>query len=297
MGAGLPFANGCPTENGTTDLGYLSVVPSSGADSSQPVFVELAIGVDGQDPVACTGKALEGNPSCYVVRRKVRFESGRSLNLRVYVDRNCAGKLCDPSSSCYRGSCESVEATCEAGDCLTALERANGFGKSGGGADASVSDATLSDATLSDATLSDGGATDAAADAPKVDAGDAAFTCARPTPASPANLATSKAKCAGFGSSCCVGPDGAPRAVTPAGCPGQDTERWCTSACDCAPGSNCLDVVTQATSVMTARAACVRTGCEAAPGLPSWGRDGSNGNHCESGACCRSETCTAGLCE
>jgi hypothetical protein len=286
INAGVPFPS-CVGENGIVDLGDLTVIPQGSSDRAKSVVVEVAIGLAGQDPTSCTAASAKGNTNCYVARRRVAFKPHTMLSLPIYFDQRCAGEVCNPASTCYRGSCVDSAATCVGSDCQTEAERTQGAGRDPTlpVTDSGPSDgATLEDGALVDAGPGDGASADALVDA-KLDSG----ACG--TEASAPAIANSKLIC-GDASTCC----GSTSLATPLPCSGTEIERVCQTNCDCPSGSDCVDVVTSASDSYsrTLRAACLPRGCP----NNGWGRLGVNGSSCDNSACCSAGTvCNMGTCQ
>lgn len=280
LNAGVPFPSCSSASGAAAELGDVTVVPRSSSDRSKSLVIELAVGLGGQDPTTCSQASAKGNANCYVARRRVAFKPHTLLTVPIYFDERCAGEVCNPSSTCYRGTCVDSSATCTGSDCLTEAERAQGTGiDPNRPLDASTDGTAPGDASSVDASP------DGASDGAVVDAGlDAGCNVL----ASAAARDKSRAICGGA-STCCGGTffPGAPP------CVGQDTERLCQSNCDCPSGADCVDVVSTATAYMSApRAACVMRGCSNNQG---YGREGAPGNLCDQGACCQSGVCKSGV--
>ena len=294
VNAGAPFPR-CPSNpGGASELGDVSVVPSGSDGRSKRIVVEVTIGVDGQDPSVCGRRMSEGNPRCYVVRRRLAFVPHRALRVPTYFDQRCAGRACDPASTCYRGSCVDAEASCEGADCLTAAERAGGTGFDPTFPKPDADAASEGGPGVPDASL------DAPTDSPTTDAGSDARTGT--TGASPLAVMNSRNRCSfvpGTPTACCnnSSPLAAPLDQA-AGCTGEDSERLCQTASDCPSGADCVDVISGGSGFPGAypspRAACVQRGCTSQNGI--WGREGAIGNRCEGNVCCRSTSCNAGTC-
>lgn len=108
-------------------FGDFTVVPREGKDES--VIVEMRVNTRGASSSKdCIDDKGTVAPTCVVVRRKLRFESGRRVELATYLDDRCLGKTCAEDQTCFRGGCVSAEVVCDAAGCLTEAERAAGAG-------------------------------------------------------------------------------------------------------------------------------------------------------------------------
>lgn len=285
INAGVPFPS-CVGENGIVDLGDLTVIPQGSSDRAKSVVVEVAIGLAGQDPTSCTAASAKGNTNCYVARRRVAFKPHTMLSLPIYFDQRCAGEVCNPASTCYRGSCVDSAATCVGSDCQTEAERTQGAGRD---PTLPVTDSGPSDgATLEDGALVDAGPGDGASADARVDAPSEGGACV--TKASLESVQNSKNHC-GMKSTCC----GSSGGLSTPPCMGPD-QRLCQTSCDCPPDSDCVDVNSSASSIWPAspHAACLRRGC---PDAGQWGGEGATGNACAASSCCASNKCDGGYCE
>ncbi|MFO0644488.1 MAG: hypothetical protein U0183_35040 [Polyangiaceae bacterium] len=108
-------------------FGDFTVVPREGK-VDEPVLVEMRVNTrgpsSGKDCVVDDKGTVA--PTCIVVRRKLRFESGRRIELATYLDDRCLGKTCAEDQTCFRGACVSADVVCDASGCLTEAERAAG---------------------------------------------------------------------------------------------------------------------------------------------------------------------------
>lgn len=117
-----------PKRERTFYFGDFTVVPREGKDES--VLVEMRVNTrgpsSGKDCIVDDKGTVA--PTCVVVRRKLRFESGRRIELSTYLDDRCLGKTCAEDQTCFRGGCVNAEVVCDAAGCLTEAERAAGAG-------------------------------------------------------------------------------------------------------------------------------------------------------------------------
>jgi hypothetical protein len=113
-----------PNEVRTFYFGNFTVDPVDG--KSEAVLVEMRVNTSGpSSDDACTADDKGKIPStCVVVRRKLRFDPGRKLELSMYLDDRCLGVSCEQDKSCFRGGCVSADVVCDASGCLTEAERA-----------------------------------------------------------------------------------------------------------------------------------------------------------------------------
>lgn len=109
-------------------FGNFTVDPIEG--KSDAVLVEMRVNTSGAssgDGCAADDKGKIPN-TCVVVRRTLRFDSGRRLELPMYLDDRCLGVSCEQDKTCFRGGCVSADVTCDAAGCLTEAERAASAG-------------------------------------------------------------------------------------------------------------------------------------------------------------------------
>ena len=117
-----------PKEVRTFYFGNFTVDPVEG--KSDAVVVEMRVNTSGAssgDGCNADDKGKIPN-TCVVVRRKLRFDPGRRLELSMYLDDRCLGVSCEQDKSCFRGGCVSADVVCDAAGCLTEAERAAGAG-------------------------------------------------------------------------------------------------------------------------------------------------------------------------
>jgi hypothetical protein len=147
-------------------IGSLVIVPSGSDDAL--VGFKVVTSINGASIDACTPDATGGyGPSCIVARRALRYLPHTPLTIEVTMAGACAGKACDPQSTCVEGAC--VPATigdpsdCEGEGCGEGVLVPDG-GTSDAG-DAMVAGEGGMDATIPDGSVSDG-SMDASFDAP-----------------------------------------------------------------------------------------------------------------------------------
>jgi hypothetical protein len=136
-------------------IGTLVVTPG---DNKGAVVVAAAVrGHDGNlaSATACQDPAVAASDACIIARRSFTFTSHRSLDLTIDLDPRCAGRSCEPGSTCYQGACVDETVSCDSNGCGLV---AQGYGQ-GGGTDASTTDGMYEDvAAMGDAsTLMEGG--------------------------------------------------------------------------------------------------------------------------------------------
>jgi len=125
----LTDAPTCDPSSVSASLGIFTVVPETSEGRGRLELIELIVNTAGA-PADCDTAPLPS--TCVVVRRRVRFVPHRALKLPMYIDDRCRGVSCEQDKTCFRGSCETAEATCPEGqDCSIASER----GPTGGGRD------------------------------------------------------------------------------------------------------------------------------------------------------------------
>ena len=194
-------------------IGTLVVAPG-GKTATIVVAVGVKVGgAPAPEPSACAdGTAAE---HCIIARRSFTFIVHTSLTLPVVLDPLCIGQTCEPSSTCFKGTCVDASVICNGSDCGLAQEHPG----EGSGSEAGSSDGAY------DADL-DGSSFD---DVSQVDAADDAMTH---TDAKVESGTGSYPPCAsGGGSSFCVGgPNGT---VTTGACatPTDKTKDCCHCAC------------------------------------------------------------------
>jgi hypothetical protein len=149
-------------------LGSVVLLPSGQDDAL--VGFKVVTAINGQNLDACTPDATGSyGPNCIVARRALRYVPHAMLTVDVLMSSTCAGKTCDPLSTCVEGAC--VPATigdptqCEGSGCTEqVLPPTTG---SDAGLDATLPVEGGLDATVpADSEVDGAGATDATADAP-----------------------------------------------------------------------------------------------------------------------------------
>ena len=135
-------------------IGTLVVAPGG---NTATIVVAVGVKVGGApapEPSACAdGTAAK---SCIIARRSFAFIDHTSLTLPVVLDLQCVGKTCDPSSTCFKGTCVSATVTCNGSDCGLMEEHpgegsGNEAGSSDGAYDAALDGSSFEDVTPADA--------------------------------------------------------------------------------------------------------------------------------------------------
>ena len=141
-------------------IGTLVVAPG-GRTATIVVAVGVKVGgAPAPEPSACAdGTAAQ---SCIIARRSFAFIDHTSLTLPVVLDLRCVGQTCEPSSTCFKGTCVDASVTCNGSECGLAQEHP-GEG-SGSGSEAGSSDGAY-DADLDGSSFDDVSRVDAADDA------------------------------------------------------------------------------------------------------------------------------------
>jgi hypothetical protein len=98
----------CSSDGG---IGTLVVLPHGIGDS---VGIRVMLGVDASVENCDESHAFAG---CIVARRSVSFIPHRPLTLPIELQSSCIGKICDPSSTCFNGTCVDAGVTCDGGAC------------------------------------------------------------------------------------------------------------------------------------------------------------------------------------
>jgi hypothetical protein len=123
---------------GRSEIGTLTLVPTDGASRAYA----LVVGSIGETPaseclVAALSPAPAAAPACVVARRTISFAPHKSLSLPVFLDRQCAGVLCDADSTCVvrdgRPGCVSSATECRGERCDVDVETGGGGGAGGAG--------------------------------------------------------------------------------------------------------------------------------------------------------------------
>lgn len=129
---------------GPNDVGSLVFVPRGAKDADTEVLVvaglsypngKLLRASDCLDEVQAH-KMQPGDP-CIVARRRLGFIPHAKIELVVELEASCAGRVCDESSTCYKGKC--VPADCAVTDGVCLLPQEGGQGGAGGTVGVSVS--------------------------------------------------------------------------------------------------------------------------------------------------------------
>ncbi len=140
-------------------IGTLVVAPG-GKTATIVVAVGVKVGgAPAPEPSACAdGTAAQ---RCIIARRSFAFIDHTSLTLPVVLDPQCIGQACEPSSTCFKGTCVDASVTCNGSDCGLVQEHP-GEG-SGSGGEAGSSDGAY-DADLDGSSFDDVSQVDAADD-------------------------------------------------------------------------------------------------------------------------------------
>ncbi len=121
---------------GRSEIGTLTLVPTDGASRAYA----LVVGSIGETPaseclLAALAPAPAAAPACVVARRTISFAPHKSLSLPVFLDRQCAGVLCDADSTCVvrdgRPGCVSSATECSGERCDVDVETSGGGGAGG----------------------------------------------------------------------------------------------------------------------------------------------------------------------
>ena len=139
-------------------IGTLVVAPG-GKTATIVVAVGVKVGgAPAPEPSACAdGTAAQ---RCIIARRSFAFIDHTSLTLPVVLDPQCIGRACEPSSTCFKGTCVDASVTCNGSDCGLVQEHPGG---SGSGSEAGSSDGAY-DADLDGSSFDDVSQVDAADD-------------------------------------------------------------------------------------------------------------------------------------
>lgn len=144
------------TASGTTNLiGTLVVTPGQSAGI---VIVAAGVtqgGVEGPEPAACADKDSEKH--CIIARRSFSFIDHTSLTLPIDLDPLCVGKVCDPASTCFKGSCVNDAVGCQGDACGLPQETGTGSGSDASSSDGAY-DADMDGAFADDGSMTDSGA-------------------------------------------------------------------------------------------------------------------------------------------
>lgn len=148
----------CERKGSPNYVGDLIVFPKGDKDASAEVWVIAALDngntdppMDGELPGTTSEACLEAYvtapdrfpDTCIISKRRLGFVPHEELKLTIALDVNCAGKACEPDTTCYRnGQCGDSEVECVGTACALP-----GEGQGQGGAGATNSTGTGNDAS------------------------------------------------------------------------------------------------------------------------------------------------------
>lgn len=92
-------------------IGLLVVVPSGAGPA---VGIRVTLGVDASVEDCNEGNGFAG---CIVARRALLYVPHHPLTLPIELQAACLGKVCDPSSTCFNGTCVDAGVTCANDTC------------------------------------------------------------------------------------------------------------------------------------------------------------------------------------
>lgn len=124
-------------------VGTLTLVPGGPGGTVLVAAGVKGVGLPAPDPTTCADPEVAKR--CIVARRRFSFIDHTSLRLPIELDPLCVGRVCDASSTCFRGACVDATIVCNGSDCGLPLENPGGGGV-GGATEAGSTDGRYDDA-------------------------------------------------------------------------------------------------------------------------------------------------------